>query len=276
MIKPIMFLLLLFSVPASAEQPLMLAKHYQPGLALEDYWVSEKLDGVRARWDGERLISRGGKVFAAPDWFTRDFPAVVLDGELWIARGQYQQTVSIVRKKTPHAGWRKIRLMVFDLPLDQGNFDQRVQAMQRLMRTNQSPYLAMITQFKVPNHEALQNRLNAFVEANGEGLILHKATAGYQPGRSNHLLKFKPYYTAEAVVLGYKPGKGKFAGLTGSLKVNFADKIFYVGSGLKDSERRNPPPIGSTITFRYQGFTQKGLPRFPTFIRLRAESPESK
>ena len=32
----------------------MLARVYRAGRSLDGFWVSEKLDGVRARWDGER------------------------------------------------------------------------------------------------------------------------------------------------------------------------------------------------------------------------------
>ena len=42
---------------------LMLAKIYADNIDVTQYWVSEKLDGVRAHWDGKQLISRGGKVF---------------------------------------------------------------------------------------------------------------------------------------------------------------------------------------------------------------------
>ena len=72
---------------AHAEPPeLALAGVYEEGVALDDYWVSEKLDGVRAYWDGERFWSRGGNEYRAPDWFTEGFPDVPMDGELWMGR----------------------------------------------------------------------------------------------------------------------------------------------------------------------------------------------
>ena len=93
--------------------PIMLADIYQQGIDVSQYWVSEKLDGVRARWNGRQLLSRGGHVFAAPEWFIKSFPAIPLDGELWIGPGHYEETASIVRKQQPHEGWKNIRLMVF-------------------------------------------------------------------------------------------------------------------------------------------------------------------
>ena len=61
--------------------------------------MSEKLDGVRAYWDGKALISRLGNPFHAPDWFLAGLPDVPLDGELWIGRKAFQRTVGIVRRQ---------------------------------------------------------------------------------------------------------------------------------------------------------------------------------
>jgi DNA ligase-1 len=51
---------------AGQAPPLMLPKVYQPGVSLSDYWASEKYDGVRGYWDGEKLLTRGGERIAAP------------------------------------------------------------------------------------------------------------------------------------------------------------------------------------------------------------------
>ena len=114
-----LFIISLLSLPAAlaSDKPdVMLAKIYQQGIDISLYWVSEKLDGVRARWDGQHLLSRGGHVFAAPRWFTENFPAISLDGELWIGQSRYEETASIVRRQHPHEDWRVVRFMVFDLP----------------------------------------------------------------------------------------------------------------------------------------------------------------
>jgi DNA ligase-1 len=237
--------------------------------------MSEKFDGVRARWDGKQLISRGGKVFGAPVWFTKDFPTMPLDGELWVGRGRYEEASSIVRRALPHEGWRKIRFLVFDLPEHGGSFDQRVVAMKRLAAQGDSSFLRVVEQQILESEEALMIQLNAVIDQGGEGLILHRKTARYESGRSHDLLKLKPFTDAEATVIGYRPGQGKFAGQVGSLKVRTDQgRVLYIGSGLSDEERRNPPPLQSRITFRYQGLTQKGIPRFPIFLRIREEEPE--
>ncbi|GJL65972.1 MAG: ATP-dependent DNA ligase [Nitrospirales bacterium] len=266
----------LWSVAEAKDKPaVMLAEVYQPGIDVSQYWVSEKLDGVRARWDGHRLISRGGHAFAAPTWFTAGLPNISLDGELWIARGRYEETSSIVRKLTPHEGWRDIRLMLFDLPEHDGTFDQRVSAMKRLVEHTHSPFLVMIEQQTIQNEEELQQRLTEVLDQGGEGLMLHRKTARYASGRTHDVLKLKPFMDAEATVIGYRPGKGQFAGQVGSLKVRTDEGVeLYIGSGLSNAQRRHPPPVQSRITFRYQGLTKNGVPRFPVFLRIRHEQPE--
>lgn len=258
------------------EKPdIMLAESYEHGLDITQYWVSEKLDGVRARWNGTQLISRGGKIFAAPEWFTEGFPGIPLDGELWTGRGRYEEVSSIVRKQQPHDGWRSVRFMIFDLPQHGGSFDERVQGMQRLVQHTPSPYLNLIKQFLVKHEEELTQRLQKVTDQGGEGLMLQRKTAQYASGRSHDLLKFKTYTDAEATVIGYRPGKGKFLGQVGSLQVQTTKgKIFFIGTGLTNDERRHPPPLNSRITFRYQGLTKNGIPRFPVFLHIRDEEPK--
>ena len=263
-----------FPVWGNDKPDIMLANVFKGGIDVTQYWISEKLDGVRARWDGTRLISRGGKIFANPKWFTQGFPTTPLDGELWIGRGRYEETSSIVRKHQPHEGWRPVRLMVFDLPKHGGDFNERVQAMKLIVQKTQSPYLAMIEQWLVTNEDELQQKLQSVMDQGGEGLMLHRKTARYASGRSHDLLKLKPFSDAEATVIGYRPGKGKNLGKVGSLKVQMDDgRQFNIGTGLSDEERRNPPPINSRITFQYQGLTKNGIPRFPVFLHIRNEEP---
>lgn len=264
----VLFLMLFLWVPVlTAETPgMMLARVYGGHEDIRQFWVSEKLDGIRARWDGRQLISRGGNSFAAPLWFVQNFPEVPMDGELWIGRGQYEAVVSVVTRKMSHDGWKAVKFMVFDLPAHGGTFTERVKAMEGLALT---PYCKPIAQFRVPSNKALMEKLESLVSQGGEGLMLHRQTAVYQDGPSDDLFKLKLFDDAEAVVIGYKPGKGKNVGLMGAVKVRMADgKEFYIGSGFTQEQRKNPPPVGSLVTYRYQGFTTTGIPRFAVFVRL--------
>lgn len=258
--------------PLAAEPPaLMLANTYRANVAVADYWVSEKLDGVRAYWDGVRLIARGGQPIAAPAWFTEGFPTPPLDGELWMGRGRFAEVSGAVRRAEPEAAqWQQIRYMVFDLPGASGGFSDRLKALQRIVSKAALPHLQLVEQSRVANRIELMTRLDRVAAAGGEGLMLHHAAAPYRPIRSDDLLKMKTYDDAEAIVVAHLPGKGKYTGLVGSLLVeNGAGQRFRLGSGLSDLERQAPPPVGTTITYKHHGLTSNGLPRFASYLRPR-------
>ncbi len=270
----ILVILLATAAIAEDKPALLLAEKYHQDIDLAAYWVSEKLDGVRAFWDGKQLISRGGNNFAAPSWFTADFPSVVLDGELWTGRGQFEKTVSIVSRHTPHDGWRQVRYMVFDLPEAPGTFDERLQNLRSAVAASASEFLAVIPQHKVSDHKSLLEMLDTVVSNGGEGLMLHRGGSHYHGGRSVDLLKLKRFDDAEGIVIAHNPGQGRLTGLMGSVTVRTAQGVIIrIGNGFSDDERKNPPPIGTTITFKHQGFTATGKPRFPVFLRIRDDEP---
>ena len=247
------------------------AETYRQGIDPAPYWVSEKLDGVRAIWDGKQLRFRSGNPIHAPVWFTWGLPPQTLDGELWIGRGQFDRLSGIVRKAEPDdAEWREVKYMLFELPDAPGTFSERVKAMARLVAQVGMPHLGMVQQFRVADAAELQRRLDGVVKAGGEGLMLHRADALYRSGRSDDMLKFKPWEDAEAVVVAHLPGRGKYTGKLGSLRVQLPDgRHLRIGSGFSDAQRADPPPVGATITYRYRGLSATGLPRFATFLRVR-------
>ena len=265
----------LASTIAAEDKPaLLLAEKYHQNIDLAAYWISEKLDGVRAFWDGKQLVSRGGNTFAAPSWFTAGFPAVALDGELWVGRGKFEETVSIVSRHVPHDGWRQVRYMVFDLPEAPGTFDERLQSLRAAVAAAPGEFLAVVPQTKVADHKALLEKLDVVVANGGEGLMLHRGDSRYRGGRSMDLLKLKKFDDAEGIVIAHNPGQGRLAGLMGSVTVRTEQGLVVkIGSGFSAAERRNPPPIGATITFKHQGFTASGKPRFAVFWRIRNDEP---
>jgi DNA ligase-1 len=261
-----------YSAPPTPS-PVMLANMYHAGIALGDYWVSEKYDGVRGYWDGEKLRARSGAVIDAPAWFTANWPKTPMDGELWAGRGQFEQASATIRQLTPDdEAWRHIRYMVFDLPGHAGTFDQRIPALQQLVAQIDHAWVQAVAQFKVADEKALKRKLDEAVQGGGEGLVLHRGASLYRAGRTDDLLKLKPFDDAEARVVGYVPGKGKYSGMMGSLLMEAPDGMrFRIGTGFTDEQRRKPPPVGSVVTFRYQGMTSGGKPRFARFMRVRDE-----
>ena len=269
-------LLALCAVPGRAQPPsLMLARDYKAGVAVGDYWVSEKFDGVRGRWDGHALWTRGGGRIAVPDWFVAHWPPVPMDGELWIGRGRFDEVSALVRAQRPDdAAWRQVHFMVFDLPAHPGGFDQRLQRLRVVLAGADVPWLRPVPQQRFADAASLDARLQAVVAGGGEGLMLHHRAALYRAGRSDGLLKLKPWQDAEARVVGHTPGRGKYAGMLGALVVERPDGLrFRLGSGFDDAHRASPPAVGSHVTYRYNGLTGKGVPRFARFLRVRHELP---
>ena len=232
-------------------------------------FVSEKYDGVRALWDGRVLRHRSGRAVSAPPSFIASLPAAPLDGELWLGRGRFEALSARVRRAEPdEREWREVRYMVFDMPVGAVPFAPRLERLVALMPLLPAR-VEVASQWRVADRVELDRTLARTVAAGGEGLMLHVADAPYASGRSEALLKAKPHLDAEAVVVGHRAGTGKYRGLVGALQVESArGRRFFIGSGLSDTMRREPPAIGTTVTYRYRELTSSGLPRFATYLRL--------
>lgn len=124
---------------------LMLAHEYDSQKhVVTSYYMSEKLDGIRAFWDGgictglgcadvpwanttkhgrylippmaTGLWTRLGQPIQAPKWWLEKLPAVPLDGELTMGRETWQELSSCVKCLKPDDRWNNVRYMVFDSP----------------------------------------------------------------------------------------------------------------------------------------------------------------
>jgi DNA ligase-1 len=261
-------------LPSNAVPALMLAKYWQADLDPASFLVSEKLDGVRAFWDGRTLRFRSGRPISAPLWFTNSLPGTPLDGELWLGRGSFDRLSAIVRRKTPvESEWREVRYVVFDLPQQAGPFADRVARIESLINATQLPWLQAAGQWRVADNQALQAQLRQRVAEGAEGLVLHRADANWKPGRSDALRKLKMMPDEEARVFAYLPGKGRLAGQMGALVLEMpSGQHFALGTGFSAADRAAPPLLGSWVSYRYRDRTASGLPRFASFLRrLEAE-----
>lgn len=272
-----LYLSVSFSVQASmlSTDKAQLAKVYDQDsvAAVSDYLVSEKYDGVRAIWTGTQFLTRQGNPIHAPDWFTAPLPEVWLDGELWTKREDFDALSGIVRTQIPDDdAWRQVSYMVFDMPDAQLPFAQRYKNYVDLIEQIGAAHVKAVAQQRFDSNHKLHKHLQQLVDQGAEGLILHLANAHHRAGRSNAVLKLKPYFDAEAEVIAHLPGRGKYTNMLGALRVRNRQGIeFSVGTGFTDTERANPPPIGSTITYKYHGYTNNGLPRFASFLRIRED-----
>ena len=254
------------------------AETNSPEFAISEYLISEKLDGIRAYWNGSELLTRSGNKIYAPSWFTANFPNTTLDGELWIDRGKFQLLTQIVMDKKPdEAAWRSVKYMVFDLPQSPLPFEQRYLALEQLINSisMQNDYLFAIKQKRISDITILTQWLDIVVNNHGEGLMLQHSDNLYVAGRTHQLLKLKQHQDAEAIVIGYEEGNGKYQGQMGAVWVKTAsNETFKIGSGFTDQQRKSPPAIGTTIQYRFNGYTNRGIPRFARFSRVRV-SPDS-
>jgi len=247
--------------------PVLLAHKWEGDTDLTGWWLSEKLDGVRAYWDGARFISRLGNAFFAPAWFTAGLPTTPLDGELWVGRKQFQKCVSIVRRQDGGEQWKEVRFIVFDAPGHELPFEGRVEYLNALLNGGKVAYAEAHTHARCESVIHLKEELARVEALGGEGLMLRQPGSRYEAGRSQTLLKVKTFHDAEGRVVGHEDGKGKHKGRLGALVVEMPDGTrFNVGTGFSDKERESPPPIGSIITYRYQELTNDGVPRFPTYV----------
>ncbi|MEZ6129875.1 MAG: DNA ligase [Planctomycetaceae bacterium] len=261
------------SADSKQTPPLLLAHAWDNCQELKDWWISEKLDGVRAYWDGKRFLSRLGNEYMAPEWFIKDLPTAPLDGELWLDRNAFQKTISIVRRQDRSDHWKQVKFLVFDAPAENAVFEERVDYLRDLFQKHGFAYAQALDHQRCRGLHHLQEELRRIEALGGEGLMVREPGSRYEIGRSSTLLKVKTFHDAEATVLAHQPGKGKHKGRMGALSVRLDDGTeFSVGTGFTDRQRETPPDIGSRITFRFQELTDAGVPRFPSFVAIHTET----
>jgi len=264
MLKIILLLIPLFVFASKPD--LLLLKTYKDQ-NITSWVMSEKLDGIRAYWNGRNLISRGGKIIHAPKWFIKDYPSFEIDGELWTTRGDFENISSIVRDNVPNdKQWKQIKHYIFEVPNAKGDLATRLLK----VKPYTNSIIKIIPQIKVKSKKHLQEFLKSIEKKGAEGVVVRDPKAPYINKRTSKALKVKSFKDAECEVISYTKGKGKFSGLLGAINCKLKNNImFKIGSGFTNKQRKNPPKIGDIITFKYQALTKYGKPRFPVFLRIR-------
>lgn len=241
------------------------------------WWASEKWDGIRALWDGEKMISRGSgvgkpKVYTyIPDWFKKTLPpGIPLDGEIWIGRGLFQKTSRLSTLK-PGKSYSQsdidsiwtgkedppVIFKVFDIPNDPRPFEKRMKYLQTIVKdrkecwkkiqyTNKTFFPIHFTeQIKINSMEQLVNLYKKLTSEGAEGIMLRAPGSLYETKRSKYMLKYKIKEDAECIVRGYTLGEGRLVGMLGSLRCELLkhgtpSNIFtQIGTGFTDSQRSN-------------------------------------
>ena len=233
-----------------------------------DNWImSEKLDGIRAIWTGKELLTKNGNKIFAPDFFTKDFPPFILDGELWTQRDDFENIQSIVLSQNSSKFWENISYNIFEVPNQVGNFYSRLKILEDFLKNNPNKFIKIIPQIKIQNKEHINKFLDEVLKNEGEGVILRNPFLDYEKGLSQNILKVKTFFDDEGEVISYNYNKNK---LFKSLNLKLKDgTIFKLGGGFSNENRKNPPKIGSFVTFKYYSLTKNNKPKFASFLRVR-------
>jgi len=254
------------------EVALQKAKIYTHKEDITGWVMSEKLDGIRGYWDGHQLLTRKGLPLNPPPWFVKNFPLFELDGELWSKRGDFEFIQSIVLDKKPGEGWEKIRYNIFEVPNEKGDFLVRLNRAKEWFEIHKNSHVRFIPQIRIQDTSDLDQFLNKIESMGGEGVIVKDPKMPYHTGRSAHILKVKNFQDMEGIIIGLNKGKGKYREMMGSLTLRLANGIvFKLGTGFTDQFRKTPPSLGTSVTFKYNGFTKNGIPKFASFLRVRQE-----
>lgn len=253
---------------------------------IRGWWVSEKLDGVRAVWNGTHLVSRAGNAFDAPDWFTAQLPTdgTLLDGELFTARKQFNTTVSIVRSAADER-WSQVQYLVFDAPSVEGPFEDRMAWLagryggvgcvdEPALLTPECPggKVGVVPHTRAVDQDQVDRLLREIDALGGEGLMLREPESPYRAGRQKSLLKLKSFHDLEGEVFEVVRGQGRHAHRMGALRCRLATgHEFSVGTGFTDKQRDDPPAVGSIVTVQCPELTENGVPRFPVYVGVRVD-----
>jgi DNA ligase-1 len=260
------FIIFLLPVFLFSNSPKLLLLNVYKNQDITGWVMSEKLDGIRAYWNGKQLISRSGKIINTPKWFIKNYPPFEIDGELWSKRDDFDNISSIVRDKIPTDDWKNIKHYIFEVPNAKGGLFERLNK----VKPYENRYIKILKQIKIENKQHLNTFLDNVLAKKGEGVVVRDPNTSYINKRTSKALKVKKFYDAECRVLGYTQGKGKYSGMIGAIKCELSNGVkFKIGSGLTFDMRKSPPKIDSIITFKYQNLTKNGKPRFPIFLRIR-------
>jgi len=262
----ILFLLCTYSFSIQLQKP----KVYKGKEEIRNWVMSEKLDGIRAYWDGATLVTRKGKKIHAPKSFTKNFPKFELDGELWTKRNDFENIQSIVMDKKPSKNWSEITYYIFEVPNQAQTFLKRLNIAKKWFNQNPNYQVKILKQTKIKNKKHLDSFLNKIIQKKGEGVIIKDPMQDYYTGRSPHILKVKNAQDMEGKVIAINISKKTT--ILKSLVLELKNKVtFNLGTGFTRMQRENPPKVGEVVTFKYYGFTKNGKPKFASFLHIRKD-----
>jgi len=159
--------------------------------------MSEKMDGVRAYWDGEKLVSRHGKSLQHPQHFTWDLPKISLDGELWMGRGTFENLIRLLMQAnvtnplhgdTNKLEWSQVGYYLFDLPASESPYKERLKELQEMRFPS---HVHIVSSEECRDKEHMEALLHEIVRGKGEGLMVRHPLSKHTAGVTSDILKVK-------------------------------------------------------------------------------------
>lgn len=226
---------------------------------IKDYYVSEKLDGLRGYWDGKNLYSKNKNLYTPPKDFIKDFPPFVIDGELYCGK-EFEKTLSDVKSSKFNCA----KLYVFEVPFQKGDLKERLKVLKDYLKTHPNDNIKIIEQLEFNDEKSFQEYFDELKKQGAEGVVLHKKYEDYHTKKGKSLIKIKHYQTSQCEIIKLNYTRN----LLKNYECKWNDKIIKIGSGFSNDHRKNPLNVGKTISFKYYRLSKNKIPIHTVFISV--------
>lgn len=269
----------------------MLANSYEPSnVTAFPIVVQPKLDGIRLLVtrtpEGISMRTRNGRpamYMHLLEELTALFallPPLVLDGELYVHEWPFERLTSAARTEMPTPDTLLLEYHVYDACVE-GEYDARYQLLHNAFtRLPTLTRLRLVKTDFAQSHQDIENALQHYLSLRYEGIMLRRVPqsgergTSYVCGRSNNLLKHKPFFDTEVNIVGVESAKGTEEGCAIFIVDWKGEEQLHVRPSATHEERRRwlQQPhlvVGKLATIRYNDTTNRGVPRFPRLHSIR-------
>lgn len=268
-----------------------------------EFWLTQKLNGVRATYYKGKLYARSGVPFKGLEHITNEFAwdntdSIVLDGELTLKdkgtlsdNEAFRVATGIINSSDGDK--TSICYTVFDmLPTcdfekgeSEATYSTRRQALSGIQMTlgEDSPVNILPVLYHGTDQSKIDEYLEQMVREDKEGLMLN-LDVPYKCKRHSGILKVKRFYTMDLPITAYEEGSGRLAGTLGAFVLEYKGNEVRVGSGFTDEQRiefwENREALPGTLCevkykeISYDKNTGAESLQFPVFICLRTDKDD--
>lgn len=267
----------------------------------EHFWLTQKLNGVRATYYNGQLVARSGfpysgveHIISALAW--ADEHDVVLDGELILKdKGElsdneaFRVATGILNSDSMNKTC--ICYTIFDA-IPRRDFEssdpKTTYSIRRLLlsqfQTDKPEYVSVLpVLYEGTDQSKIPELLDQMVREDKEGLMVN-TDVPYRRTRHRGILKVKRFYTMDLPIIRCEEGSGRLSGTLGAFALDHKGNEVKVGSGFTDEQReefwsRRDELVGVLCEVKYKEVSyDKGTGleslQFPIFVGLRTDKSE--